>query len=64
MLLVTGGDSHIKVMAMFVGKLQLNLYKRRTILGCVRLGNPDLDFQNLKERTWERGCVCQSFRDV
>ena len=32
MLLVTGGDSHIIVTGMLVGKLQLNLYKRRTIL--------------------------------
>ena len=32
MLLVTGGDSHIKVTGMLVGKLQLNLCKWRTNL--------------------------------
>jgi len=32
MLLVTGDDSHVKVTGMHVGKLQLNLYKRRAIL--------------------------------
>ena len=32
MLLVTGGDSHIKVTCMLVGKLQLNLCKWRTNL--------------------------------
>ena len=32
MLLVMGGDSHIKVTGMLVGKLQLNLCKWRTNL--------------------------------